>query len=1117
MNRISFYLSQLSNSRINKVLLINDALSNLTYDELQVFRKRVPSLFRSLLKNSYLRRKRFSDIFGSGVFLLNEFVDVYGALTFVVLNNSKEINRYLELKNKLDFFTAIQEYKEAYALLDSIESEVSVSMMSTYYRLKLTRLDKGINESALLHNEICKENDLLSHISNITFRSSAVDVPFEGEIEGIYRSLNGEEIIKDFYTAIAFPFKRIEGDGWLGLLLNSSLIDLYEGLILQFSKVEVERLKGEKLTGLIGDLAKGINDERLQRLLALLNPQSARFNMTSRVEERELIENYYSGNYEFVYVNGSEYLKKHPFQSTIVDLFYKSCVYLNKEPRDLFPEGSLAERIHGFYLMSLLNKDLSEISRSQLRNICMAWYVIPGLRHIYQLVSDSERQNSGGVYINFWRYSLLPEIRDYSFFNSEERTIDYLVSSGYDSQHCSMIAILKGKEKDVYNQSIVLLKGLTDKDIPSLIKVIDEGSVVPALIGTIVSQLFDRLIDLSRYSEAILLFVHTRISHPFITLFIDKQKITRVLNDAEDKKIPEQMELAAFYTMINAEIYKRYLAYKRYLKSVGIKRASEISDVSSALTRFFIGRVVDRGVLTLHITEFDTEEDIVAERIELCKKMLSITNEKAFADEITTMIKEQEVKAFSQQVNDSKIHVDVQSLINSEFEQERLLFETFSEVDDNLETYEQKDVESVLALFRSQEKGKSINEKDDLPAVKLKKIMFQQMVLSIRDKFLYDPKYGLDKYLSARIRHGTLITQLRNHFLYYALVTNKKEGGEYLRTSIWTQHRYASLSSAVEEKINNRLLIFTEWFDNRLNEIKEERIQIKTERNNGKIEGMFDYSESLIVTLIDELGDNEYESFEAFVHSAIGLLWKWTGKVLQDVRQFFQRFQEEVLEEMANLKNDIIPLMTGSIKLSKNFKDAITSCRTDFQSDILVVSSWFKPEQSNVRFFTIQQAVDTSLAVINKISQSALSFKTVDINDTDNYNGEYFNSFHDIFHDMLNNILGYEARRPSLKGKGEIHINNIDDQLFIEVSNPIDKRDVEELNKIVREQKKIPSWIAGGKTRREGNSGCMKIYSTVMYSLGAGNLYENSIQHNRFLAKIRIDTKQLKYYEDTIS
>ena len=1116
MNRIGYYLSQLNNPLINKSSLINEVLFHLTYDELQVFKKRTPSIFKSLLKHPYLKKKQFSDILWSGKFLLDDFVDVYGALTFIVLNNSKEINRYLELKDKLDYFTAVQEYEDAYSVLDTIESDVSVSLLSTYYRLKLTHLDKGINEAALLHNNLCKENGFLSPISNNIFRNSSIDIPFESDIEGVYRSLAGGELIEGLYTAVVFPFMKLKGDGWLGLLLYTSIIDLYEGFILQLSQMEIEKLKSDKINGYIGELSEAINDERLHRFHDLLSPQSIRIDV-SKDKERELVERYYSGDYEFVYSNGEEYLKKHPFESTIVDLFYRSCVYLNQEPKNLFPESSLAGQLHNAYLMFIRNDCFSELLRVQLRNMCMVWYVIPGLRHIYQLIAGIERQKAESIYNDYWRYSSLPEIRDYSFFNSEDRVIDYLVSSGYDSRKSAQISIIKGIKKDDYNQSIAFLKGFTDADIPSLKKEISDGFIVPALTGTIVSQLFERLVENHCYSDAILLFVHTKINDPFISISIDRRRITHVLSDAEDKKIPEQLELAVFYSMINAEVYKRYLAYKRYLKSIGLKKASEISDLSSPMIRYFIGRVVDRGVLTLHVKEFETEEKIVSERIELCKKMFSITNEKAFADEITTMIKEQEVKAFSQQVNDSKIHVDVQSLINSELEQDRVLFETFSRVDEDLETYEQKGVESLLDFFQSQSKGKSINVKEDLPAVKLKKILLRQMVLNIRDKFLYDPKYGLDKYLSARIRHGTLITQLRNHFLYYSLVTNKKEGGEYLRISPWTQRPYASLSKDIQERINNRLLAFTEWFDNQLNVIKEEKIQIKTERNSAKEEGLFDYSEDLIAALIDEFGDNEYGSFEAFVHSSIGLLWKWTSKVLQDVRAFFQCFQKDVLEEVSCLKKDIVSLMKSSKKLSNSFNDAITTCLTEFQSDILVVSSWFKPERSNIRFFTIQQAVDTSLAVINKINQSALSFRTVKINDSAFYSGEFFNSFHDIFHDMLNNILGYEEKRPALKGKGEIEIKNINDQLFIEVSNPIDKKDIEDLKRIVKDQKDIPSWIAGGKTRKEGNSGCMKIYSTVMYSLGGENLYENSIQNNRFIAKIRIDTKQLKYHEDTIS
>ena len=182
-----------------------------------------------------------------------------------------------------------------------------------------------------------------------------------------------------------------------------------------------------------------------------------------------------------------------------------------------------------------------------------------------------------------------------------------------------------------------------------------------------------------------------------------------------------------------------------------------------------------------------------------------------------------------------------------------------------------------------------------------------------------------------------------------------------------------------------------------------------------------------------------------------------------------------------------------------------------------MVSSWFKPEKSKVRFFSVQQAVDTSLSVINKINQNSLSFDSIVINDTCNYSGDYFNAFHDVFHDMMNNILGYETKRPKLKGKGRIMINNIEGILFIEVSNPIDIKDQEDIQKILDEQQNFPLLIAGGKTRKEVNSGCVKIFSTIMYTLLGDNKYENTIENGCFIARIQIDTKQLIYNEDTIS
>ena len=1113
---IAHHLSQLTNPKVNKNNLIIEVLSNYSYPDLLSFKRRTPHIFMSLLKVPYLKRKSFEDIFKVGKVLWDGTVDVYGAIAFIIQNNANEINHYLELKEKLDYATATKQYETAYDLLEQIDKEVSVSMTGTYYLLKLTRLDKGITASTQLHNSICKQNGSLSYISNIAFKSASIDMPFEAEIEHQFHSLRGDEVVRDFITAFAFPFKELKGDSWLRLLPYTSIIDLYEGFLLQLSKLTSSKLKDGHIKTLIADLAYCLDDARLKRYDSLLNNGVNSNSAADYKEEMFLAEKYYSGDYEMVNEKGVEYLRANPFQTTILDFVNRSSIKLDSIHEDVFPDDSLAGRIYYFSIMASINDDISEICKTQLRNICMAWYAIPGLRHLYILYEDLDKTRKGSVYQRFWNYSLFPEVRDACFFDNSSEAISYLVNSGYNPNSSCQVAMLEGREDDRYNQTNRLMREIGEKDYLALKGIIDNSEISPVIVGNVVSQLFDRLTEVGRFDEAISLFVNFRLKNPHVGVYIDRQRITRFLTDSEDGRIKNQLELSAFYTMINSDIYKRYLAYKRYLKSALVNKASELKDVSDSLSQFFIGKVADRSVLMLHVRQFDTEDDVDAERIELCKRMFAISNEKSYSDEITSLIKEHEVRALAQQVNDSKIHVDVQSLVNNEFASEKLMFDTYQEIDENLVMFEQKNLTGLIDYLKKQYEGKNVVFRYELPAVKYKKVLFQQIVLSIRDKFLFDPRYGLDKYLSARIRHGTLITQLRNHFLSYALVTNKKEGGEYIRISPWTQQRNATFPDQVKESINARLLLFTEWLDEQLREVKEEKIQIYTERNDSKKDGLFNYSEALMEDAIDALEEDGFETFDAFIHSAIDLLWKWTNGVLQKVRDYFQQYQEVVLQEMLALQNDIVPLMGGVPIIANQFKDAITTCRTDFQTDVSVVTSWFKPEQSKVRFFSIQQAVDTSLSVINKINQNALSFIRLSIKDAHLYNGVHFNAFHDIFHDMMNNILGYEAKRPELKGKGAICITNQDGVLTIEVSNPLNSSDVPAIEIVLQEQQNFPQLIAGGKTRREKNSGCVKIYSTVMYTLG-GSSYENKIVNNRFVARIEINTKDIEYHEDSIS
>ena len=1111
---ISKYIYKLRDQHIDKISLITEMLSVLSFGELQNLRKHTPRMFHGLLKVPYLRRKQYADIFTKGRVLRKDCVDIYGALTFVIQNNAESINHYIELKHSLDDATAKKKYDESYKLLKLIDKEISVSMTGKYYLLKLTRLDKGITASTQLHNEICEENNLLSYFSNMSLKSASIDIPFEAEIEGYYQALNGNDDIEDFLTAFSFPYKDLKGDRWLRLLLFTSIIDLYVGFVLQLAKLKPNQLKEGRFVELLQQLGECIHDERIARLLSFVDINACKRIAYLYDEERALLESYYRGRYEEVIFKGVSYLKNHPIQATILDIYIRSCIKLGVVPEDFLPEDSLAYKILELSYWTYASDNISDLARLQLRDICMAWYAIPQLRHLYQIIHDLDMERTGYVYQNFWRYSTPPEIRDASFFITNDEAIEYLINWGYNPHESIQIAILKGEKEDTYNQSVRLIYGYCEDDLSSFREVLIENQIAPLLTGCIASQLFEKMIKAQRYTDAVSLYVGVKLNHPYAGLQINKKYVTQVMTDEEDCKIFNQLELAAFYTMISADVYKRYLAYKRYLKNIGKRRASEIDDISTPLLQYFVGKVAERSVLTLHVREFDTDDDVDAERISLCKKMTVISTDKNYSDEITTLIKEHEVRALSQQVNDSKIHVDVQALINGDFAMESLMFDTYKEIDDNLELFEQRNAEGFKQFLEQKYEGKVFIAAYEQPTVKYKNVLFHQMFLGIRDKFLLDPVYGLDKYLSSRIRHGTLLTQLRNHFLEHSLVTNKIEGGEYQRVNPWSQQQDLRLSESDKERINERLLRFTKWLDNQLRAVKDERIQILTERNDGIKNGLFDYSEQLMSNSIDSLELSSYESFDAFVHASIALLWKWTDSVLEMVRKYFMSYQEMVLAEMTNLQSDMMQIMSSSTSLSNKFKDTITTCKTEFQSDIAVVCSWFKPEQSSVRHFTMQQAVDTSLSVINKINQDALSFFEIRVEDTCIYDGNYFNAFHDIFHDMMNNILGYETKRSAFKGKGKIIVRKAGDILNIEVSNPVDERDIEEIRGILKEQQNFPMLIASGKARKEKNSGCVKIYSTVMYTLGDENKYLNTVEENCFVARLEIDTKGFIYNEN---
>jgi hypothetical protein len=118
---------------------------------------------------------------------------------------------------------------------------------------------------------------------------------------------------------------------------------------------------------------------------------------------------------------------------------------------------------------------------------------------------------------------------------------------------------------------------------------------------------------------------------------------------------------------------------------------------------------------------------------------------------------------------------------------------------------------------------------------------------------------------------------------------------------------------------------------------------------------------------------------------------------------------------------------------------------------------------------------------------------------------------HDLFHDILNNVLDYEKKRKSIKGKAVATIVEKDSVLYIEVTNPIVEEDVKSLQAIVKESEDgYSSLISKGRSRLEGKSGFAKIYNIVTNVFESkDNQYHNSIDNNLFKANISINVSNL--------
>lgn len=1115
--KVNKCLNYLKRADTNKKLLLSAFLEECTYDELECVYQKAPTIYKGLLSLSYLKRTSYEQIYGSNIQPHREIKEYLGVLTYVLKHNVDIINRYVEYKRDIDRYVLLGNYKQARDIIEKVNKELSYSYWAATYQIKIERLENGLDACTKLYNRLFQENKtIVQYVYYCAYRSSSLDFI----LDDVKRALVSDNVqqatlINNYLISHCMPYLGFTEGDWMCTDMNSSIIDLYNNLINFLPNLKEETQIDPTVTGYLKILNSYIKDKYLNKLCYLFGASDK----ASEDEERTtILEAYWNEAYDQVQQMSQAYLLKNVDDFEIQSIYLKSQIlrggHLDK------PEGNspLIDLIRYHYSEILAHKSNLVFHKRRLYNICRSQYHILGLRYLHSLLEGIDTIDINEVNGKLWKYSDYNTPLDACFYKDKKTREMYIKEITNESTFWNNVfdEHPKNISTECFEISLASLKG--DELFGQIKNRFAEDKVASYIKDLIATYIFNHYIDNQKDIEGIKFYVESRLTDKALTIgFRDKDIIIALVeNNTLAQIIP--LDLSVFSEMAGADPETIYFIYKKYLKKCCVSKASEISVNGDEKLRYFLERVATPKVLTLHVLRFKSVTQVMEERRTICSNLYDYYQEKSINDEISTICRDIKIMELNNQVDESKIYVDIQSIKENEIEEARDLYDMFESASNQV-AYQDLvvgEIISRLADFGVQmsyvhvdENGELKVDKGAFEQVNYRRDILIQLFKIIRDKFLFNPKYGLDNYLSTRIRHGTLVNKLRNHFEERQLVTNTIEG-EYSHNEYWISQQFKLKDNKTLECIK-LFESFSRGIDVIIDEVKDSYIQVQTEENQEKSQGCFDYDLKYFADDIDNLLYNEtVTSFDICFQLIVDSLWQRTEKCLEQMRTILNDAQAEMIVLLHSLQRDVISVIGDDHPKKDFFNDAISFCQNGIQTDFQIVTKWFKRSNYVDFDFTMDQVIRTSLDFIQRNNKNQLRTKVKD-ESTSTFQGRYFGTLYDIFHDLLNNALNYE-RTTGIGGVCDICVEENDGKLMIEVSNPIRKEDVFKLKQKVDEiNKNLAETIGKGKTRNEKNSGCSKIYNAVKYHLGSqSNQYSNDVRDEKFVVTIQIEIKPIK-------
>ena len=1085
--------------------------------------------------------ENFSNYFDNQYFYYREKSDLNTELIWsclILKKFSSELSMYNEYRLKYETFLFKDDFNNAKLQLEQIEKEFGVSLwlvenkmlLEEFYsensKMNIENITKEYSKECTnfhkylmkkISERITDDFSLEKYSQRTSMEIENSNLPFEIKLFCVYWL--------DYHK---FPTDDEALSRILVIAFNTSLIDRYN-LTVRVLQQLTEKKNYEKLLNNCIGLLSNFEDSRIDKINAIYTKDNNQLQLSKSDQLfNGVLDEYTVGNYQSVLEKLPEVFEQNPGAFKILDIYNKSLLLSNSIPNktmEIFKAKFLKE-ISIAYFEVLTKSELYFESIKKIlvfsRKLGANDWAIQMYYSIYtQFNNVNLKEKETYIFLN----SPLNTVNDALFIINDKSRENYILQFGNESNTLRLWKLYNTNEleydlKEIPYYRRLIYEAKREQNIKKIgfqslarqlhneIEVISNNDASRELSSLnyfkekMRYELYNMLLADKNYTDSVDLIVESYLENSIsLQMFNTDYLLDEIEKEAKTKLVTSKIETLIFMKLKDSS--KLSYFFELFLDCKSIDKPTEliIEDFSVEKVIFFFEEVCNLGVLSDQVLIFDRYEEVEIERLNILRKLISInpSNERIYTEEISRISQDKLLRELMQKVNQSKLFVDVNRIWEEKKDSITESIHKFLEADTQKMRYYNLNNKEVLL----EDMGKPDNEGIFYLIFETPKEKELRNVLNeILDFFLSNNEYGLDTYLSTRIRHGTLQGQLRSPFQKNNLVTTRKsdKSDEYIANDIMLKRINGNNKS-----INKIFSDFSDKIDSIIEDVKKNWMQIKINGKNPQ--GMFDFDnldfsfEELYTNVSPE--KNPKIIFELIIQH----LWDETEKSLERIRERLKKeLCDQFIELLTKLQDDLANEQTGDNTFVNR---KISECKTDVQLSIDEVSSWFeRVDPSDDTKVTSFELLELCKRIRVNISPEFGNVNFISSGDEQiMLSGRELPYYVDILLILIDNSIKHSLLELE-ELNVEMHIENTENgNIKITVSNNFNN-DI--LNKIEDSIVDIKNKLSSSEKQSselvkvEGGSGYLKVYKVIKYDLQANPIINIFQTDNIFVSQIEI-------------